>query len=106
MPELFGQDAQMIALALAGIFSPFLTMVIKKLVGGVEGMAAFWVSAVVAGAFSTLVIFAVGGFSDIPGLPGVIDPVKITYWSLMKITSVFGLGQLIYKALRPTVTNL
>ncbi len=90
-------DAQIIALALAGIVSPFLTLGFKKLAGGVSGDAAFWLATGVSAAMSALIIFAVGGFTD---LPGIITPVSITFWTLMKISSVFGLGQVIYKLLR------
>jgi len=96
-------DAQVIALALAGVVSPFLTLGFKKLAGGVTGNAAFWLASVVSAVMSTLIIFSVGGFND---LPGIITPVSITFWTLMKIASVFGLGQVIYKLLRMGTENI
>lgn len=83
-----------LALAIAGLIAPWLTQLLKKLFGDVEGLAALWATFVVAILVSLVALIITGelGWTAPPS-----DPVAWGTWFLQFVGGVFTMATLIYK---------
>ena len=93
--------AEVIALTLAGIISPFATKYSKQIFGDPEGGQALLIAYVISFALGVIAIFATGGFVECP--PVLSSAIQ---WIVLKLCAVSGIAQLVYQAIRLKTSNI
>lgn len=89
-------DTQTMALFLAGVVSPFVTTLIKKIFKDPKGCGALWL----AFAISFVLASVVAVVTSISTPPSITDVISFVTWIFDRAVLVFGLSQLIYQNLK------
>jgi uncharacterized membrane protein YhdT len=90
-------DSQTFALVLAGLVSPFVTWLVKKVFSNPQSYGALWLAFVVSVVLAFIAEAYTKGFT---GFPSILEPAAIVSWFVDKALVVFGISQVVYQNLK------